>query len=313
MRLTQIRQILEIEKCTSISQAARNLYISQPGLSALLNEFEAEVGIQIFSRTKGGVIPTEDGKHILNAMKNVMKEVNYIENYASHIDELTGNITIMIGSSYEFIYADLIQRFKQKFPKATLQIQNNVAPNIHDQVNKDLIDFAITTITNTTGGLIEATTLREQYKNLSIVPLRNCYSCAMMNKEHPLSQCSVLQLSDLVSEQLILGRQYVAERFIRNLEKYPIINIERMTVRKLLEQNYGIFIDSTPLELNDVKKSYPDYQVIPFINDLATTMADASEWPTYFIYKNYPNKKLHQLFLVEIKDILQSYNLFKEI
>ena len=33
MRLTQIQQILEIEKCTSISQAARNLYISQPALS----------------------------------------------------------------------------------------------------------------------------------------------------------------------------------------------------------------------------------------------------------------------------------------
>ena len=83
MRITQIKQILEIEKCNSISQAARNLYISQPGLSALLTEFEAEVGIPIFSRTKSGVVPTEDGVSILNAMKNIMKEVTYIRNIHS--------------------------------------------------------------------------------------------------------------------------------------------------------------------------------------------------------------------------------------
>ena len=57
MRLTQVRQILEIEKCTSISQAARNLFVSQPALSAVLNEFEAEVGVQLFTRTNSGIYP----------------------------------------------------------------------------------------------------------------------------------------------------------------------------------------------------------------------------------------------------------------
>ena len=52
MRLTQIQQILEIEKCTSISQAARNLYISQPALSALLHEFETEIGVQLFDKNQ---------------------------------------------------------------------------------------------------------------------------------------------------------------------------------------------------------------------------------------------------------------------
>ena len=150
MRITQIKQILEIEKCNSISQAARNLYISQPGLSALLTEFEAEVGIPIFSRTKSGVVPTEDGVSI---------------------NELTGDITIMIGSSYEFLFAELIQRFKKNFPKATLRILDNLSHNVHDQVNKDLIDFALMTVTDHAGEPIDEKILREQYKNMSVLPL----------------------------------------------------------------------------------------------------------------------------------------------
>ena len=217
----------------------------------------------------------------------------------------------MIGSSYEFLFAELIQRFKKNFPKATLRILDNLSHNVHDQVNKDLIDFALMTVTDHAGEPIDEKILREQYKNMSVLPLKNCYSCAMMNKNHSLSQKPILYLSDLISEQLIIGRQYAVEYFIKNLEKYPIIHIERITVQKLLDQNYGIFIDSTPLELEQCRENYPKYQIIPFVNDLVTRTSTESEWPTYLIYKEQPHNKLHQLFLAEIKDLLQNYHLFK--
>lgn len=72
MRINQLRQILEIEKCRSISQAARNLYISQPSLSIVLNDFEKEIGVQLFTRSNTGIRPTPDGERLLSMMHEVI-------------------------------------------------------------------------------------------------------------------------------------------------------------------------------------------------------------------------------------------------
>lgn len=96
MRITQIRQILEIEKSGSITQAAKNLYISQPGLSATLNEFEEEIGIKLFQRSKNGIQVTEQGIHILAAMHRIMAEVTYIENFRFQSELSTGTILLSI-------------------------------------------------------------------------------------------------------------------------------------------------------------------------------------------------------------------------
>ena len=130
MRLTQIQQILEIEKCTSISQAARNLFISQPALSAALNEVELEIGVQIFTRTKQGIRPTQDGLLILNAMKNIANEINYIETYSDQLEDLTGSVTFMLGASYEFLYCELIQRFKETRRNHPLNPQGTISEGI---------------------------------------------------------------------------------------------------------------------------------------------------------------------------------------
>ncbi len=307
MRLTQIRQILEIERCTSISQAARNLYISQPALSATLNEFENEIGVHIFDRTKAGVKPTEDGINILNAMKNIQKETNYIENYSRQANELSGDISIMVGTSYEFLFPELIQRFKKNFPKANLRLINNYAANVQNLVSKGMLDFAILALYTETDSYISPDP--KQYNNLSIVRLKDCRSYAVVNKNHPKSNASVLPISELLDEQLILGRQYFAEQFnALGLSKYPISDIDRTTTQQLLDQNYAIFIDATPLSWEQYQINYPSYAKIPVINDI--NLSTDLEWATYLISRQNTSDLLRQVFLDEIKDLLKGYSLF---
>ena len=47
MNLSQVEIIVEIAKAGSISQAAQNLFVSQPSVSKALQRFEEEVGAQI--------------------------------------------------------------------------------------------------------------------------------------------------------------------------------------------------------------------------------------------------------------------------
>ena len=64
MKMSQVEMIVEIANAGSISQAAQNLYVSQPSLSKALQRFEQEVGAQIFERVSTGVRLTLSLIHI---------------------------------------------------------------------------------------------------------------------------------------------------------------------------------------------------------------------------------------------------------
>ena len=65
MRLEQLQYVVEIDKTRSISKAAKNLYITQPSISAAISALEKELNIKIFERTKNGVDPTPEGEKIV--------------------------------------------------------------------------------------------------------------------------------------------------------------------------------------------------------------------------------------------------------
>ena len=79
MNVKHIQYIVEIERVSSISQAAENLYIGQPNLSRILKEVETDIGFPIFLRTTHGVKPTERGAVFLQHAHNILREVENIQ------------------------------------------------------------------------------------------------------------------------------------------------------------------------------------------------------------------------------------------
>ena len=65
MTLQQLKYILAIVECGSISEAAKRLYISQPSLSNAVKEIEEEFGIEIFLRSSKGIALTNEGIEFL--------------------------------------------------------------------------------------------------------------------------------------------------------------------------------------------------------------------------------------------------------
>lgn len=75
MNLQLLEYAVEVEKTGSITQAAENLYMNQPHLSRAIRELEKEMGIQIFSRTSRGMIPTEIGEEFLKYARDVLAKM----------------------------------------------------------------------------------------------------------------------------------------------------------------------------------------------------------------------------------------------
>ena len=79
MILQQLKYIIKIVECGSITEAARQLYITQPSLSTAIKELEEELGIEIFYRTNKGVSLTTDGSEFLSYARQIIEQTELLE------------------------------------------------------------------------------------------------------------------------------------------------------------------------------------------------------------------------------------------
>lgn len=81
MQIKQLEYVQEIARQGNITRAAEKLYISQQTLSEILKSIEAELGFQIFKRTKRGVVATEKGELFLQELDDMLSIVHGWKRY----------------------------------------------------------------------------------------------------------------------------------------------------------------------------------------------------------------------------------------
>lgn len=79
MTLQQLKYVVQIVQCGSITMAAQKLYITQPSLSKAIAELEQEIGITIFLRSNRGVILSEEGTKFLSYARQVVEQAELLE------------------------------------------------------------------------------------------------------------------------------------------------------------------------------------------------------------------------------------------
>lgn len=79
MTLAQLRYAITVAGASSMNEAARKLFISQPSLSAAIKELEAEVGVELFKRTNRGISVTLEGEEFIGYARQVVEQYNLIE------------------------------------------------------------------------------------------------------------------------------------------------------------------------------------------------------------------------------------------
>ena len=79
MTLQQLRYVVEISRCGSITAAAQRLFIAQPSLSKAVRELESELGITIFERSRSGVIFTADGLELLGQARLILEQTTTLK------------------------------------------------------------------------------------------------------------------------------------------------------------------------------------------------------------------------------------------
>ena len=99
MRLNQFEMIVALEHCSSLSEAAEKLYMTQPSISKAIRELEEEVGYDILKRKKDGVAFTENGKEVLRLSKEILDNVEKIRDLAGRFWLLRRQGVFSVGDS----------------------------------------------------------------------------------------------------------------------------------------------------------------------------------------------------------------------
>ena len=127
MRLEQLEYFIEVVKCQSINQAAKNLFISQPNLSQSIANLEKEIGSLLLKRSSQGVIPTLEGIEVYN---NALKVLNLVEdslyrwkNTAYENKKLQGKVEIIaIPGAMTLLSNYVLLDLKQACPNIDISI-----------------------------------------------------------------------------------------------------------------------------------------------------------------------------------------------
>ena len=78
MKVEQYFYAVEIADTGSFSQAARNLFISQPNLSHAVKQIEKETGFPLFVRSSNGVVPTPQGRQLIDHFRVIKRDFDQV-------------------------------------------------------------------------------------------------------------------------------------------------------------------------------------------------------------------------------------------
>lgn len=79
MTLLQLKYAVTAATTGTISEAAKQLFITQPSLTSAIHELENELGITIFQRTNKGILVSAEGEEFLGYARQVIEQTNLIE------------------------------------------------------------------------------------------------------------------------------------------------------------------------------------------------------------------------------------------
>ncbi|MBB1137921.1 LysR family transcriptional regulator [Myroides sp. WP-1] len=139
--LEWIRTFKAIYETGTLSAAAQELFISQPGVSLHLNSLEAYTGYKLFDRAARKMVPTEKGKILYNFVIEPLNKMEVAEQHF-HKRSQEDRTTISVGMCFETFQYTLEEHIA-KLP-FNLIIKFGEYPQMQQDLDHGLLDLIIT-------------------------------------------------------------------------------------------------------------------------------------------------------------------------
>ncbi|MFZ2762101.1 MAG: LysR family transcriptional regulator [Streptococcus infantarius] len=202
MNFQQCRYVEVVARVGSFSQAAKELYMTQPNLSCSIKDLENELGVQLFTRSNTGARLTEDGHDFLKYAKRIIGELDLLQQ--RYHDEFKKSFTVA-SHHYDFLsipLAKVAQEFKQDYQE--FQTIETTTKKVLDSVASFEADLGIIYLDDENEHIL---TSALQYHDLEFTSLGEFPTRVFLRRDHPLAHKSVISKTDLKGYNQIRFRQ----------------------------------------------------------------------------------------------------------
>jgi LysR family transcriptional regulator, transcriptional activator of the cysJI operon len=219
MNIESLRVFYKTIYFSSISTAARELYISQPATSLQIKSLEKELNTKLLERSNKGVLPTQTGEIVYRYAESILELYeNMISDIASCDGSKVNRLTISCCSTLgEYSLPCSIYEFKNKHQEVEIHTEHTFSYDVITQIRDRGVDV----------GFIEGGCGED---NIECLPVGNS------------------EMFFVASPKLVKEKHMSKEQLL----KYNILIIHRKSaLRKIIEQGlYNAGISSCNLKIN---------------------------------------------------------------
>jgi len=143
--INQIEHFCAVFESGSVQRAAKVVHVTQPALTRSISNLEYELGVQLFERSKTGMLPTDFASQIAPRFKELLLELDDIGREARLYRNLeTGQLHVGLGQAIrEPLVRSCLPRFVERFPAIRLVVQEGTSSELAGALQRREIDMII--------------------------------------------------------------------------------------------------------------------------------------------------------------------------
>lgn len=195
MNLHQFRFVQEaVRRNLNLTETAKALYTSQPGISKAILELEEELGVDIFARHgKRLKRVTEPGQEVLRSIEIIMREVNNLRRIGEEFSKQDAG-TLSIATTHtqaRYVLPAPVAQLRKRFPKVSVSLHQGTPEQVAQMVIEETAEIGL------------ATESLANFDDLVTLPCYEWQHVAVLPAQHPLAGVERLTLEQLAQEPLI--------------------------------------------------------------------------------------------------------------
>jgi LysR family nitrogen assimilation transcriptional regulator len=137
-----IEYFLRVADLGSINRAAADLRLSQPALSRHIALLEHQIGAKLFTRTRGGVVPTEAGRLLYERARPVLRQLAVLVEQVG--SRAAGQLSVGFPPAWRHLFtAAYIQALVAHYPGVSLRVHEDVSHALREVMHSGMLDLAI--------------------------------------------------------------------------------------------------------------------------------------------------------------------------
>jgi LysR family transcriptional regulator, cys regulon transcriptional activator len=242
MNLHQFRFVQEaVRRDLNLTETAKALFTSQPGVSKAILELEGELGVDIFARHGKRLRRiTEPGREVLKSIEVIMREVGNLRRIGEEFSKQDAG-TLSIATTHSqarYFLPGPIAQMRKRFPKVTISLHQGTPEQVAKMVHEEVGDFGL------------ATESLQDFADLVTLPCYEWQHVLVLPAGHPLTQVDRVSLEDLAPLPLISyhpafsGRKRVDQAFAtRQLQPNIVLEaIDADVIKTYVKLGLGVGI-----------------------------------------------------------------------